>query len=226
MIITIDGPAGAGKSTVARRLASRLGFRFLDTGAMYRAVTWATLQAGINPQDATAVAQLALKLKIEWFQDQILVNGRDVTNAIRDPLITQHVSDIAENVAVRKHLVSIQRTIAETGNFVCEGRDQGTVVFPDAGCKFYLTASDEVRAQRRFNQLQAAGKQVSSKEVFRQQQIRDQRDQQRPVGALKRASDAFELQTDGLSLPQVVDQLTAIARSKGAVVAPDHDAED
>ena len=214
MIVTIDGPAGAGKSTVTRLLAEQLGFEFLDTGAMYRAVTWAALARGIELTDAAALADLAQSMEVKFDGEQVFVDGRDVTSEIRHPNVTRHVVSIADAVAVRIHLVELQRQLANTGNFVCEGRDQGTVAFPDAFCKIYLTASSRYRAQRRVEQLESVGAFVDYDQIMREQNLRDQQDRDRPVGRLQKASDAIEFNTDDKSVEEVVSELLAIVRAK------------
>lgn len=214
MIVTIDGPAGAGKSTVTRLLAEQLGFEFLDTGAMYRAVTWAALARGIELTDAAALADLAQSMEVKFDCEQVFVDGRDVTSEIRHPNVTRHVVSIADAVAVRMHLVELQRQLANTGNFVCEGRDQGTVAFPDAFCKIYLTASSRYRAQRRVEQLESVGAFVDYDQIIREQNLRDQQDRDRPVGRLQKASDAIEFNTDDKSIEEVVSELLAIVRAK------------
>ena len=214
MIVTIDGPAGAGKSTVTRLLAEQLGFEFLDTGAMYRAVTWAALARGIELTNAAALADLAQSMEVKFDGEQVFVDGRDVTSEIRHPNVTRHVVSIADAVAVRMHLVELQRQLANTGNFVCEGRDQGTVAFPDAFCKIYLTASSRYRAQRRVEQLESVGAFVDYDQIIREQNLRDQQDRDRPVGRLQKASDAIEFNTDDKSIEEVVSELLAIVRAK------------
>ncbi|MEM9413074.1 MAG: (d)CMP kinase, partial [Planctomycetota bacterium] len=166
MIVTIDGPAGAGKSTVARLLADRLGFQFLDTGAMYRAVAWAVLEAGQELTNQSAVVQVASEIKIRFENDLVYVDAANVTEAIRAREINAAVSEVADNTAVREKLVDQQRQIARLGNYVCEGRDQGTVAFPDAECKVFLTATSNERAQRRFAQMVEKGIDVSFEEVL------------------------------------------------------------
>lgn len=212
MIITIDGPAGAGKSTVAKLLAQRLGFRFLDTGAMYRAVTWAALKQGVDIHDHDSVATVANEIEIAFVGKSVIVNGQDVTTEIRTPYVTSGVSEIADNATVRESLVHLQREIAADGNFVCEGRDQGTVVFPTAECKIFLTASPEERAERRHRQMVKSGEEVSLEEVLTQQEERDRRDQTRPVGRLLKAEDAIEYITDDKTLESIIEDLIEIAK--------------
>ncbi len=216
MIVTIDGPAGAGKSTVTRLLAKQLDFEFLDTGAMYRAVTWCAMEQGVDLKNQAALSLLAQAIEIEFDDDQVSVNGKNVTSKIREAEVTRNVVAIADAPAVREHLVNLQRRIAEKGNFVCEGRDQGTVAFPDAFCKIYLTASSQFRALRRVEQMQAAGEFVDFDQVIREQDIRDEQDLNRKVGRLMKAEDAIEVNTDDQTLEQVVENLIAIVKERMA----------
>ncbi len=212
MIITIDGPAGAGKSMAARRLAKKLGFRFLDTGAMYRTVTLAGLRQQIDWQDTGALAKIATGLKIEMTADRVALDGEDVTEAIRSFEVTTLTRYAADNLAVRERLIELQRAFASGSHVVTEGRDQATVVFPEADCKIYLTASDEVRAQRRYKDLLAHGEQVTLPEVLEKQIQRDQRDYEREFGGLRKAVDSIEVCTDGLTADEVVTQLEKLVR--------------
>jgi cytidylate kinase len=214
MIVTIDGPAGAGKSSAARELARRLGFRFLDTGAMYRAVTWAAKDRGLDLADSDALAQLASEICVELIDNRVLVDGRDVTREIRTYEITTAIAHAADNPAVRAQLVEWQRAAADGENVVTEGRDQGTVVFPDAECKIFLTADETERAQRRYQDLIARGESVSFEQVLSAQHARDERDRNRPVGALVMADDAIEVSTSGMSPQDVVTRLEEIVRAK------------
>ena len=214
MIIAIDGPAGAGKSTVSRRLAERLGFHYLDTGAMYRAVTWAALDCGAEISNQEAVAAIAANIDIQFDDDRVIVDGNDVTEEIRSSAVTGAVSEIADNPEVREHMVMLQREIAATGNFVCEGRDQGTVAFPNADCKIFLTASADERAKRRYFQMLDSGLVADLDEILRNQQERDRRDKARPVGKLVKAENAIEVLTDGKTFDDVVDELESIVLTK------------
>ncbi|MCE5304043.1 MAG: (d)CMP kinase [Planctomycetaceae bacterium] len=221
MIITMDGPAGAGKSTVARALARRLGFRFLDTGAMYRAVALAGKRAGLDWDAPDDLARLARSLDLQVAGDRILLNGEDVTEAVRASDVTAVTRYAADNPQVREHLVKLQRRLAAAEqNVVTEGRDQGTVAFPNAECKIFLTASPEERARRRLRDLQAQGEPVTFEQVLAAQQQRDQQDASRTVGPLRAAEDAVTLCTDGLSLEQVVDRLEKIAKSSSMPPVP------
>jgi len=214
MIVTIDGPAGAGKSSAARELARRLGFRFLDTGAMYRAVTYAARERGLDLMDSKQLAGLAGQIRVELVGDRVFLDGVDVTAAIRKFDITTAIHYAADNAAVRSQLVNWQREAAGTSDVVTEGRDQGTVVFPDAECKIFLTADEQERARRRHRDLVARGEDIPFDEVLANQRIRDARDASRPVGALIKAPDAIEVSTDGLSPDEVVARLEQIVRSK------------
>jgi cytidylate kinase len=213
MIVAIDGPAGAGKSSISRRLAERLGFAFLDTGAMYRAVALAALRSGLGPGDEAAIARLAAGLTIDFDGVRTMLNGEDVSTAIRTPNVTAAVYLAADNVAVRERLVALQREIAAGRDIVTEGRDQGTVAFPHAECKIFLTASREERARRRYEELQSRGERTTLAHVLAQQDERDKRDAERPVGALRKAADAIEVLTDHLTPEAVVDRLEQIARA-------------
>jgi CMP/dCMP kinase len=213
MIVTIDGPAGAGKSSAARRLAKRLGFRFLDTGAMYRAVALAGQRRHVVWGDAEELARIAAELSFEMSDDRIVVNGEDVTQVIRTLEITTLTQYAADNEAVRHRLIELQREFARGRDVVTEGRDQATVVFPEAECKIFLTASEEERARRRFQDLKARGEEVDVNEVLRKQRHRDQCDTERTFGGLTKAPDSIEVVTDGLSPEQVVDRLEGIVRT-------------
>jgi cytidylate kinase len=210
MIITIDGPAGAGKSTVARALARRLGFRFLDTGAMYRAVALAALRRGLDWDAPDDLAHLARKLDIRTVGERILLDGEDVTEAVRTSEVTAVTRYAAGNPQVRECLVELQRKLAGNDDVVTEGRDQGTVAFPHAECKIFLTASPVERARRRLLDLQSQGEPVTLEQVLAAQERRDREDATRAVGPLAPAADAVEVCTDGLSLDQVVAKLKSL----------------
>lgn len=214
MIVAIDGPAGAGKSSAARTLARNLGFRFLDTGAMYRAVALAALRRSHDWDRPEALAELARGLSIEVGDQRVLLDGEDVTREIRTSTVTSLTHYAANNPAVREHLVLLQREAAGRDNVVTEGRDQGTVVFPDAQCKIFLTASPAERARRRLIDLEKRGEQATFAEVLEQQNLRDERDAAREVGPLKPASDAIRVITDGLTPEQVVARLESLVRER------------
>jgi CMP/dCMP kinase len=214
MIVTIDGPAGAGKSTTARELARRLGFRFLDTGAMYRAVAWAAVECQLSWDLARELVDLAQRLDIQLDEEKVIVNGRDVSELIRTAEITAVTHYAANNPGVREHLVQMQRAAAGQDDIVSEGRDQGTVVFPQAECKIFLTASPEERARRRTMDLEARGEHLPLETVLELQNQRDYRDASRPVGPMAAATDSTEVITDGLSRGEVVDLLEHIVRER------------
>jgi cytidylate kinase len=210
MVIAIDGPAGAGKSTVARAVAAALGITYLDSGAMYRCVALATLRAGTDPDDAEAVAALATRIEIELDGQDVLLDGEDVGSAIREPEVTAFASRVSVHPAVREAMVERQRQLIAAGDYVAEGRDIGTVVSPDAPLKVFLTASDEERARRRSGQ---SGRDFDA--VLAEQRDRDRRDRERAHGALKLADDATELDTTGLSPKQVVARIVDLAHERG-----------
>jgi len=214
MIVTIDGPAGAGKSTVARELAARLGFSFLDTGAMYRAVTLICLRQQVNLRDPAAVARCARNVTLRFDHDRVFADGQEVTTEIRSSEVTSESRFIAGNPEVRAHLVMVQRSMAEGADVVAEGRDQGTVAFPHAQCKFYVTADPRVRAERRQQQLAARGEVIPLEVLIADQTGRDDRDAQREVGPLRPADDAVLVDTSGLSVTDVLDQMEAEVRRR------------
>jgi cytidylate kinase len=216
MIITIDGPAGAGKSSAARRLAQRLGFEFLDTGAMYRAVALAALRAGINLREEAALARLVAGLRLEMPSGgQVFLDGEEVTAQIRTREVTSATSAVADSPAVRRRLAQMQRHIAQDRNMVCEGRDQGTLVFPDAACKFFLFADPFERARRRQREMEARGERVELEQLLREQESRDQRDAARDLAPMKPAADAVLLDSTHLDLEQVVEAMIAEVRRRG-----------
>lgn len=214
MIITIDGPAGAGKSTAAKALAKRLGFDFLDTGAMYRAVTLAGLRAGVALDDPAELDGLLAGLRIEMAPGRVVLNGEDVSAAIRTADVTAAAGRVAAIPKVRRYLVDQQRAIAAGRDMVCEGRDQGTVVFPDALCKFFLVADPAERARRRQGEMTSRGEVAGFEEVLQAQAVRDQRDAARGVGPMVPAADAVLLDSTQLTLDQVVDRMEQEVRRR------------
>ena len=214
LIVTIDGPAGSGKSSVAKRLASEIGFSFLDTGAMYRCVTLACLRKKMDLGQLQEVATIASQVQIEFFADKVVLDGEDVSEAIRTPAVTKSICAIADNIAVRESMVAAQRRWTAGRDAVTEGRDQGTIVFPDAECKIFLTATPEERARRRVSQLLELGVDVSYEEVLEMQNQRDLQDTQRESGGLKQATDSIMVWTDGMTEDEVLQSLVAIVESK------------
>jgi cytidylate kinase len=210
MVIAIDGPAGAGKSSVARAVAAELGFTFLDSGAMYRCVALAAIEAGADPDDGETIGALAAGLEIELEAGRVLLGGRDVSAAIREPAVTAAASRVSVHPSAREAMVARQRGLIAAGRYVAEGRDIGTVVSPEAPLKVFLTASDEERARRR-----AAETGEDFESVLAAQRRRDARDTEREHGALRAAADAVELDTTGLGLEAVVARVVALARERG-----------
>jgi pantoate ligase/cytidylate kinase len=219
-IVAIDGPAGAGKSTVTRQIAQALGLLYLDTGAMYRAVTWLVLQSGIPVDDEPAIAELVSQCQIRLepnqnSQVQVWINQQEVTQAIRSLEVTSQVSAIAAQSAVRQALVKQQQQWGETGGVVAEGRDIGTHVFPDAELKIFLTASVEERSRRRQQDLKNQGQPEVSLEQLKQTiQERDAKDSNRSLAPLQKAADAIEIQTDCLSIEEVTQQIISLYHQK------------
>lgn len=210
-IVAIDGPAGAGKSTVVRRVAEELGLLHLDTGAMYRAVTWLVLQSGIAIEDEPAIAELASRCEIQLEGQQVLINGQDVTHEIRSLEVTAQVSAIAAQPAVRQELVKRQQQYGRRGGVVMEGRDIGTFVFPDAELKIFLTASVQERARRRQQDLKDQGRpEVSLEDLEWTILERDRKDSTRTIAPLRKAADAIEIQSDGLSIDAVVAEIVRL----------------
>lgn len=219
--IAIDGPAGTGKSTLARTLAARLGGAYLDTGAMYRVATLQVLRAGIDPEDAAAViaatADLHLEIGTDAGSERILLGGEDVSEEIRTEHVTVNVSAVSAVPEVRENLVELQRRLASAGGtVVLEGRDIGTVVLPDAEVKVYLTASAEIRARRRTDQDLAAGREADYDSVLAAVIERDRKDSTRAASPLRPAEDAVVIDTSDLSLDEVLDRLVALSEGTHA----------
>ncbi len=208
-LIALDGPGGVGKSTTAKRVAARLGWDYLDTGAMYRSVALAAFRAGIAITDKEQLASLLAGLELAQDGGHFRLNGEDVGEAIRAPEVTALVSPLSADATVRELLVAQQRLIGGRGRFVVDGRDIGTVVFPEACCKVFLTASVAARARRRFLELQSKGVYAVEADVARDLAARDHADSTRAVAPLKKARDAWELDSSALALDEVVDAIVA-----------------
>jgi cytidylate kinase len=210
MVIAIDGPAGAGKSSVARAVAAALGFTYLDSGAMYRCVALVAAERGADLDDAEAMGALACSLEITLDGERVGLDGEDVSAAIREPVVTQASSRISVHPPVRDALVAKQRQLIDHGRYVAEGRDIGTVVSPNSPLKVFLTASPSERARRRAAQT---GEDEAS--VLAAQRERDERDETREHSALRAADDAVEIDTTGVSLDEVVGKIVDLARTRG-----------
>jgi cytidylate kinase len=214
VVVAIDGPAGAGKSTIAKRLAGRLGFTYIDTGAMYRAVALWALRQGVDPSDMHRMEQLALAADIRLLPGQIHLNGEDVTEAIRTPDVANGASKVAVIPGVRRAMVAKQRDIGERSSVVMEGRDIGTVVFPDADVKIFLDARPEERVRRRFAEEQAKGASVDQSALSEQMRERDRRDSTRTDAPLSQAPDAIYLDSTPLSIGEVEEAILKIVRAR------------
>ena len=217
--IAIDGPAGAGKSTIAKRLAKELGYYYVDTGAIYRTVAYFLDLLGISPKDVDGVTRYLdeLTIDISWDENgkqHMIMNGMDVSNDIRTPDISMKASDVSAHAVVRDMLLDMQRDVAKKHNVIMDGRDIGTVVLPRAQVKIFLTASAEVRAQRRFQELQAKGKKDTFDQVLKELQKRDYQDSHREIAPLKQAKDAVVVDTSALDIDGVVDAIRNIVREK------------
>jgi cytidylate kinase len=224
MVIAIDGPAGAGKSSVAKRVAQALGYRYLDTGALYRALAWKAMQRGLRPQDTRYIIEMTRETRVELQQSngeqRVLVDGEDVTEAIRVPEVGNLASPISAIPEVREILLDWQREFGRQGGIVAEGRDTGTVVFPKADVKIFLTASLDERARRRHKELLERGINISFEQVKLDMEARDQRDSTRHVAPLRPAPDAVVINTDHMSLDEVVEEVLRICRARFTNGAP------
>jgi cytidylate kinase len=214
-VITIDGPAGAGKSTVARELARRLRYRLLDTGAMYRALAWSVQRAGLAPEDTPALRQHLERVTVDVRENGIAVDGCDVTAEIRSPAIATLTSRLTTLVPVREKVTPIQRRLAAAGGAILEGRDTGTVVWPEAELKFYLDADLDVRARRRLAEFKAKGVEADFEAVRAEIAARDVQDMQRALAPLRPAADAIKIDTTHMSIEEVVEaMLAAVGRQR------------
>ena len=220
--VAIDGPAGAGKSTIAKRLARELGFYYVDTGAIYRTVAYFMDLLGISPKDVDGVERYIDELNIGLEYDEVgtqhmLMNGMDVTDDIRTPDISQKASLVSAHAVVREVLLDMQREVARNYNVIMDGRDIGSVVLPKAQVKIFLTASAEVRARRRYEELQAKGSHDSYEKVLKELQQRDYQDSHREIAPLKQAKDAIKVDTRELDIDGVVAAIREIVRQKAGV---------
>ncbi len=221
LIIAMDGPSGAGKSTAARSVAARLGYLYFESGALYRAMAWQVIQEAIDPENIESLKNLCRRIEISirnvQGQSRILVGQKDVTDEIKTPLLDRVSSQISAVAPVRERLLHLQRQVGRRGGVVIEGRDIGSVVFPDADLKFYLDASSDLRARRRYDELRRRGLNVTLESVCEEIQLRDHRDMERDLAPLKRPEDAIYIDTTHLTLDQVVD--TMMGEIKGRVRA-------
>lgn len=217
--VAIDGPAGAGKSTMAKAVAKKLGFVYVDTGAIYRTVGYHMHLMGIGPRDTDGVTRLIDDVNLQITYDEagvqhMMLNGADVTDEIRTPEMSTIASQISKQPVVRDFLLDVQRDVAKKNHVIMDGRDIGTVVLPHAEVKIYLTASPEVRAQRRFLELKAKDPRVRYEDVLRDLKERDQTDMTRKIAPLRKAADAIELNTDQLSLEESIDTMLQIIQGR------------
>jgi cytidylate kinase len=217
-IIAIDGPVGAGKSTTARKVAEELGFLFVDTGAMYRAVTLDVINHGINPEDEDEVEKVAARSQVELLRDgknlRTILNDKDVSDRIRDLDVTGAVSAVSAQKVVRERMTQLQREMGINGGVIMEGRDIGTVVFPDAEFKIYLDASIETRAKRRYDELIARGIEISLEELIKEVRERDRANTERELAPLKKASDAILIDTTDMTFDEQVAAIVALVRGE------------
>lgn len=215
-VIAIDGPSASGKGTVAQLVAERLGYHYLDSGALYRIVALAAQQKNISWQDEPALANLAANMSIRFTDDNIYFSGQNITEDVRTEAMGRGASEVAVHPAVRRALLDLQHSFRQPPGLVADGRDMGTVVFPDAATKIYLTASAEVRAERRYKQLMGKGIHANLSDILQDLQRRDARDQQRPVAPLQQSADAKLLETSQLSIEQAVEAVLEAVQKQQA----------
>jgi len=219
LIVAIDGPSSAGKSTVGKLLAKRLGYIYIDTGAMYRAMGWKAVRDGINLEDGRAIARFCDETMVDLSlnaggKSHVLVDGIDVTEAIRTPEMSMMASAISAKQPVRERLVELQRSLGEKGGVVLEGRDVGTVIFPNAGAKFYLDADVRERGRRRWEEMRSKGETVDLEETIEAIRRRDHNDMNRDHSPLKKADDAVLIDSTGLSVDEVIEKMAMVVRER------------
>lgn len=212
-VIAIDGPSASGKGTVAQAVATALGFHYLDSGALYRIVGLAAVRAGVNRESESEVLSILLKINIKFKNDQVLLDGSDVTEAIRDEPISKAASQVGALADVRKALLDRQRAFRVSPGLVADGRDIGSVVFPDAALKIFLTASVEARAERRYKQLIGKGLDANMTALLQDLKLRDRRDSERVAAPLQKCPDAVEVDTTGLTVAQSIDRVLELYRN-------------
>lgn len=222
LIVAIDGPAGAGKSTVAKRLAKELGYTYMDTGAMYRAFAWKVMKEGIDLSDEKKLERVLQDTSIELLEQDgrssVLLNGVDVTDRIRTPELSQLASRVSTSKIVRERMVELQRDMGSHGGVVAEGRDIGTVVFPNAEVKVFLDASSEERARRRFEELRSQGREVTVEETLAEMEQRDRRDRERDVAPLRKAEDAVVIDSTHAGVDGVVGRIMQEIKRKQSAI--------
>ncbi len=222
LIVAIDGPAGAGKSTVAKRLAKELGYTYMDTGAMYRAFAWKVMKEGIDLSDEKKLERVLKDTSIELLEQDgrssVLVNGVDVTDRIRTPELSQLASRVSTSKIVRERMVELQRDMGSHGGVVAEGRDIGTVVFPNAEVKVFLDASSGERARRRFEELRSQGREVTVEETLEEMEQRDRRDRERDVAPLRKAEDAVVIDSTQAGVDGVVGRIMQEIKRKQSAI--------
>jgi CMP/dCMP kinase len=220
LIIALDGPAGSGKSTTAKALAQAMGLPYIDTGAMYRSATLKAMRLGVDLKNTKALVKTAKSVKISFKESRkkqrVFLDGKDVTKAIRLPELTKNVFYVAQEPLIRREMVKKQRALGKKNGGVMEGRDIGTVVFPNADYKFFLDADPKIRAKRRYKELVAVGKKISYKEVLRDLIVRDGTDLNRKEGPLRLANDAIKIDTTSLTIPETVDKILQVIKKSGA----------
>lgn len=216
LVIALDGPSGAGKSTIARLLAQRLGYIYIDTGAMYRAIGWKAKQECIDPADEPKLAELCQRTEVLIKKDnsdpKVYVDGRDVSGEIRTPEMGMMASSVSKSPVVRARLLTLQRELGRNGGVVMDGRDIGTVVFPDAEVKFFLDASAEERGRRRYLELKAKGMDVDLGQITKEIQERDKQDSGRALAPLRKAEDALLLDSTGVSIDDVLTRMLSLVK--------------